>query len=92
MIHIGGVDAETMEATADAVIRVATCSPVPEVALAALDALTRSVQPNNHLAIHGSSFVNEAPAAGGVRVLGSEEQERLGSLSDAAYGSGPAGV
>lgn len=55
LMQIGGTTKRSVNAAADAVVRVATCSPTPEVAVAALEALTHLGE-TKHVTVTGCTF------------------------------------
>jgi hypothetical protein len=78
MMQIGGSNKDVADAVAEAVVKVATCSPVPEVAIAALETLrhlgeTKNVSIMNCSFTAGSGGPNaDKPPVAAVLVDGSE--------------------
>ncbi len=61
MMQIGGVAKETMDIAAEAIIKVATCSPIPDIAIKALEVLQHLGTVNN-MTVSNCTFTGGDPA------------------------------
>ena len=71
MIQIGGIAQGSLSDAAEAVIAVATCSPIPEVATAALETLRRLGETSG-VTVTNCTFTTAEPDAQAIAVRGSD--------------------
>lgn len=63
MMQIGGVAKDSIESAAEAIIKVATCSPIPEIAVKALETLMRLGE-TSHITVESCTFTSANPSTG----------------------------
>lgn len=66
----GATGKEAIDATADAIVKVATCSPIPKVAIAALAAFQHVAKVEN-VTVTNCTFTNQPTPAHSIPVVGS---------------------
>lgn len=63
MMQIGGVTKDSIESAAEAIVKVATCSPIPEVAVKALETLAKLGE-TSQVTVQNCTFTSGNPSTG----------------------------